>query len=225
MLSNRVDLSVFHPQPSLTPNDTINSRRAAEQAILRVSALAKRYPGGYRVLFVGRRRRQKNWDTVMRSLADLGPQYTGIFVGRGPKAPMIELAAQLGISKRVHLIDHVPNQELKYFFWLADVFCVPSRWEGFGIVFIEAMASSGAVVVTSDIAPMNEFVINRENGLLVAAYENSMAVAHSIKRAATDIKLRKLIRAKARRSVARRFGKEHVDRWEVGLYRGVLDQE
>ena len=223
MLSNRVDLKVFHPQPGLKSNDNAAKRRHVEYATARVSALAKQYPGNRRVLFVGRRRRQKNWDTVMRSLADLGPQYTGIFVGRGPRAPMVALAAKLGISQRVHLIDHVPNEELKYYFWLADVFCVPSRWEGFGIVFVEAMASSGAVVVTSDIAPMNEFLEHGENGILVSAFENSMAVAHAVKRAATDIKLRKKIRANARRSVAERFGKTHVDRWEVGLYRGVLD--
>jgi glycosyltransferase involved in cell wall biosynthesis/GR25 family glycosyltransferase involved in LPS biosynthesis len=223
MFSNRVDLDVFHTQPGLKPNGSAEKRRAAEYAIARVSALAKQYPGKHRVLFVGRRNRQNNWDTVIRSLADLGPQYTGIFVGRGPKAPMVALAAKLGISRRVHLVESVPNEELKYFYWMADVFCVPSRWEGFGIAFIEAMASGGAVVVTSDIAPMNEFFEHGENGMLVGAFENSMALAHAVKRAATDVKLRKKIRKNARRRAAQRFGKGHVDRWEVGLYRGVLD--
>ena len=44
--------------------------------------------------------------------------------------------------------------------------CVPSRGEGFGIVFIEA-AACGSVIVTSDIAPMNEFLTNGVNAIFV----------------------------------------------------------
>jgi glycosyltransferase involved in cell wall biosynthesis len=237
MFSNRVDLSVFRPQPIAQSDLVAASQKdnneqqytaykksaAVEDAAARVTALAKRFPGKFRVLFVGRRQRQKNWDTVMRCLATLGPNYVGIFVGRaGPKEPMLALAAELGISHRVHIIASVPNEELPVFFWMADVFCVPSRWEGFGIVFVEALACAGAVVVTSDIAPMNQFVEHNVNGLLVGDFESGDAVAREVRRAATDVELRRKVRANARASVARRFGKEYVDAWEVRLYRGVL---
>lgn len=222
MFSNRVDMSVFHEQPTISTANNSDSRQIAELASARVSKLGRQFKGKHRVLFIGRRRSQKNWDTVMHSLASLGRDYTGIFIGRGPKEPLLALASELGILQRVHLIDNVPNDELKYYFWLADVFCVPSRWEGFGIVFIEALASSGAVVVTSDIAPMNEFLENEENSLLVKQYENSTALARAITRAATDIELRNKIRTNARPSIVERFGKQYVDRWEIGLYRGVL---
>ncbi len=99
---------------------------------------------------------------------------------------------------------------------------VPSRWEGFGIVFLEALAC-GAMVVTSGIPPMTEYITDGENGLLVDDYEDPDALAAVIRRACTDDTLREAIRARAPESVAR-FERERVDALEVEYYERALSE-
>ena len=79
-------------------------------------------------LHVGRLTEQKNLDTLIRSLAILGPEYTGIFVGKGPKAHYESLATEWGALDRCYFIESVPNAELAEFYSFADCFCTPSRW-------------------------------------------------------------------------------------------------
>ena len=100
MLSNRVNLNVFRPQ-----SDSTTTREQAAKRSARVNELAILYPGRYRILFVGRRQEQKNWDTVMRALSVLGDDYVGIFVGRGPRAKLIEYATERNLMKQVYLVD------------------------------------------------------------------------------------------------------------------------
>ena len=208
MFSNRVDNTIFNP---LTPLRDKN----------RVALLRLQFPGEIRILSVGRRTLQKNWDTLIKALSLLGQKYVLIIVGRGDRAPLINLASDLGVADRLYLIDSVDNDNLPYYHAMADVFCTPSRWEGFGIVFIEALASGSSVVVTSDVAPMNEFITDSHNGLLVKNYEDENSLARVIERAAMDEDLRTSILNNAPHSV-RQFSKDYVDRWEVMLYRMFL---
>jgi D-inositol-3-phosphate glycosyltransferase len=158
---------------------------------------------------------------LIKALSLLGQKYVLIIVGRGDRAPLINLASDLGVADRLYLIDSVDNDNLPYYHAMADVFCTPSRWEGFGIVFIEALASGSSVVVTSDVAPMNEFITDSHNGLLVKNYEDENSLARVIERAAMDEDLRTSILNNAPHSV-RQFSKDYVDRWEVMLYRMFL---
>jgi glycosyltransferase involved in cell wall biosynthesis/ubiquinone/menaquinone biosynthesis C-methylase UbiE len=197
-LSNRVDLSVFRPIDDA-------AGKAAWQA---------RFPGRYRVLHVGRRAKQKNLDTLIRALGALGPDYVGVFVGQGDALPFRALAAEVGAA--CHFVDAVPNAELARWYAFADVMCTPSRWEGFGIVFAEALAS-GALVVTSDVAPMNEFVTHEQDGLLVERFEDPDAIAAALRRATEDAALARRLRAAAP-AAAKPFGKQAVDARERGFY-------
>ena len=217
MLSNRVNLNTFSQQTIST-----TTREEAAERAARVGTLAMRYPGKYRLLFIGRRQTQKNWDTVMRTLNVLGDDYVGIFIGKGPRAPMVKYAKEWNVTSQVYLVDTVESEELKYYMWLSDVFCVPSRWEGFGIVFVEAMAT-GSVVITSNIAPMNEYVDHLVSGLLVKELENENKLAKVVKLGVHDHQLRKKLQTNAVLAAAR-FSKEDIDRWEVSLYRMVVGE-
>ncbi len=179
--ANRVDMDVFRPLRD-------EARR---------QAFEKRFPGKHRVLLVGRLSEQKNQDTLLKALALLGEDYTVLFVGKGDRQPYLDLAKTLGIAARCAYVESVPNEELADYYNFCDCFCTPSRWEGFGIVFIEALACE-AVIVTSDKAPMNEFIKDGESGVLVRDYENPAALADAIRRAVTDQDLRARLKAKAR---------------------------
>lgn len=197
-LPNRVDLDVFRPIDD-------PAAKAAWQA---------RFPAQYRVLHVGRRSTEKNLETLIRALALLGPDWGGVFVGRGDDAPYRALAAEVGA--RCWFVDAIPNAELAAWYSFADVMCTPSLWEGFGIVFVEALAC-GALVVTSDQAPMNEFVAHERTGLLVERYRDPDALAATLRRAAEEPELAARIRGAAR-AAALPFARPAVDALERSIY-------
>ena len=204
LLPNRVDTELFAP----CPDEVFRAR------------LAKRYGGRYRLLHIGRKTPQKNLDTLIRALALLGGEYVGLFVGGGDDKPYRVLAAELGVAHRCHFIQSIPNSDLPLYYSNCDCFCTPSRWEGFGIVFIEALAC-GAAVVTSDIAPMNEFITGGEQALLVRDFENPAALAEAVRAICCDADLRARLTRRAP-SAAAPFERSAVDAREAALYHWFL---
>src|SRR5262249_12921035 len=70
-----------------------------------------------------------------------------LIVGDGDDRPRLEaLATECGVAERVRFVGLVRAEELPDYFRLADVFVMPSTGEGFGIVFLEAMASGVPVI-------------------------------------------------------------------------------
>jgi len=59
----------------------------------------------------------------------------------------------------------VPREELIGMYQASDVAVLPSKWEGLGLTFLESMAC-GLSIITVDAPPMNEFVIDGDNGYL-----------------------------------------------------------
>jgi hypothetical protein len=94
--------------------------------------------------------------------------------------------------------------------------CTPSRWEGFGIVFIEA-AACGAAIVTSDIAPMNEFLTNDVSACLVQRFEDPQVLARAIRRVCEDQPYRNAICAGAVKA-SEPFDRRVIDTLETAFY-------
>ena len=86
----------------------------------------------------------KGHDRVIRTLPRLlsqHPETIYLIVGDGDDRPRLEsLAVECGVAEKVQFAGLVPPEELPDYFRLADVFVMPSTGEGFGIVFLEAMA-------------------------------------------------------------------------------------
>jgi len=204
ILPNRVNFSVMHPYSKDELDDLNNN-----------------YPFKYKILHVGGKSRVKNLDTLIKVLEILGDEYCLLAVGRGDEEKYVKLAEELGVRKQCYFIQSIKNEELALYYSWADCMCTPSRWEGFGIVFIEALACK-AIVVTSDIVPMNEYIVNKENGLLVKDYENPQALAETIKLACTNKQVREQLKENARKSVER-FEKHKIDNLELIYYKKVLE--
>ena len=205
LLPNRVDLSVFRPNA------------APEQR----ADLERGFPPGRRILLVGRATRQKNRDTVIRALRQLPPEYRLIAVGRGDLEADRALARSEGVLDRVHLVESVANHELPAWYAFADCVCIPSRWEGFGIAFIEA-AACGAAIVASDLPVLRSLLRHEHDALLVTELEDPAAIARAVRRACEDPELRARLRANALAAAAP-FAKEAVDAREVALYRELIE--
>jgi len=171
-------------------------------------------------LHIGRKSKQKNLDTLIKTLKILGSEYCLIAIGIGDTDEYEKLAEVEGVMQQCYFIDSIPNTELPIYYSWADCMCTPSRWEGFGVVFIEALACE-AIVITSDIAPMNEYIEHMENGLLVKDYERPQALAEMVKLACNDKQLRERLKKNARKT-ADRFEKSAIDRLEVDYYKKIL---
>lgn len=203
ILPNRVDRNRFRPDS----NDP------------QVAVLRERFPWRYPIVHVGRRSHEKNLDTVIAALGQLGPEYGLLAIGPGDPGPYRAQAAALGVSDRCHFMDPIPNEALpSYYRWCACL-CGPSRWEGFGLVLIEGM-TCGARVVTSAIAPMTEYIQDAVNGILVKEYEEPKAMVAAVVRACEDPVMRNL--GQAARESTQRFATEVVDALEVEYYREAL---
>lgn len=104
---------------------------------------------------VGRLEQEKDQATLLKSLPYLETAHL-LLIGDGPMRDQLqELASRLGVTHRVHFLGRrtdVPNL-LK----IADVYVQPSRWEGFGIATLEAMAA-GVPVVVSRVAGLKDVV-------------------------------------------------------------------
>jgi len=65
------------------------------------------------------------------------------------RAELEEKISKLGLQEKVILSDSLPDEEMPDFYRAADVFCLPSRYEPFGMTAIEAMACGTPTVVTT----------------------------------------------------------------------------
>ena len=184
--------------------------------------LNKRFGVGKHILHVGRKSQQKNLDTLIRSLQFLPESVSCVFVGSGESQKYEELAEELNVRGRCYFLESVDKKELPYWYSWCDCFCVPSRWEGFGMVFIEA-AGCEASIVTSNIAPMNEYLIHGENAILIDEYEDPTKIAQGIKTVLQGGCEIQQMRKNAR-LVGLNFSKDKVDREEINIYKKVIRQ-
>jgi phosphatidylinositol alpha-1,6-mannosyltransferase len=135
VLSNTFD-PLFKPGPK--PAYLVDCHAAyGKRVLMTIARLAagERYKGHDRVISV-----------LPRVLAE-HPETIYVIVGEGNDRPRLEaLAEECGVRDTVRFAGGVPAVELPDYLRLADVFVMPSVGEGFGIVFLEAMASGIAVI-------------------------------------------------------------------------------
>lgn len=90
-------------------------------------------------------------DTVIRALPLLPEHVSFLIYGSGPEEGMLrELAVTLGVSERVRFMGQATHAELPLILSACDIFVRPSRSEGMGNSFIEAMAAGLPVIATQE---------------------------------------------------------------------------
>jgi glycosyltransferase involved in cell wall biosynthesis len=115
--------------------------------------------------------RYKGHDMVLCALARLSEVEPGlcyIIAGEGEyKKSLMQMAAELGVSDRVYFPGFIPSAELPDYYRLCDLFIMPSTKEGFGIVFMEAMAA-GKPVIGGNVDGSADALADGELGVLVS---------------------------------------------------------
>jgi glycosyltransferase involved in cell wall biosynthesis len=155
------------------------------------------------VLSVAHMYPRKNLGALLRAYAglrDAGVPFQGWIVGDGPSRRTWErLRDRLGLRQQVTFLGTVSRRELIHRYRTASLFCLPSRQEGFGIVFLEAMAC-GLPIVAARAAAIPETVAEGEVGLL-ADPDDPAELAGALTRLLEDAALRRALGAAGRRRV------------------------
>jgi len=151
VVPNGVDLARFRPPD-----------RAAVRAEVR--ARHGYAPDDLVLLFVGKEFRRKGLAPAVDALAGLPEHVRLLVVGGDDPAPYAARARAHGVRHRVTWVGH--SARVEDYFSAADLFVLPTLYESFGLVAIEA-AAAGVPVVTTRVSGIEEYVVDGVNGRFV----------------------------------------------------------
>ncbi|MBI2724246.1 MAG: glycosyltransferase [Chloroflexi bacterium] len=151
-----VDLDLFSPMPKELARRRLGLR-----------------DGERIILFVGRVEPLKGIDILINAAAQLheDENFAVLIVGGDARAEtqirdLRELAARLGVDHHISFVGAVEHDELPLYYNAADVCVVPSHYESFGLVAVEAMAC-GTPVVASRVGGLTSTIMDGETGYLI----------------------------------------------------------
>jgi mannosyltransferase len=133
-------------------------------------------PGRFGVAIFGRVRHQKGTDLFVNAMCRLLPKfpdYTAVIIGAATSDQtrfarhLKGIIAAAGLSERIRFLGERPAAEIPFWFRRISIVVAPQRWEGFGLVPLEAMASGCAVVATR-VGAAHHIIVNEHTGYLVS---------------------------------------------------------
>lgn len=156
------------------------------------------------VLFVGNLLPHKNLLRLLDALAILARRVHARLMIRGDGQPrhvreIQERVETLGLASRVEFVPYTTPSELCRLYRRARVFVLPSRYEGFGLTALEAMAC-GTPVVAGNVASVPEVV---GDAAILVDPEDTVELSEALYRVFTDGELRRELRARGLRRAAR----------------------
>lgn len=138
-----------------------------------------------RLLYVGRFDPMKGLDDLLKSLASLPPSLPfrlELVGGDGPQSKehrrLEKLCESLGLARKTRFAGPLPQNLLVERYRQNDVVVVPSRYESFGLVALEALAC-GTPVAATRVGVMEEVIVEGHNGALAEKGESGLAEAIS----------------------------------------------
>lgn len=174
------------------------------------------------LLFVGQVTPRKGYDLVVRALPALVATYpyASLLVVSGinqaQREHLMSLAEQVGVAQHVHLLGYLPDATLVNLYRASDVLLFPTRYEGFGLPLLEAMAAE-CPLITTDIPVVREIVQHEENGILIP-YGDVAALAQAATRLLGDQALRQRLIAGGRTALCERYTEERLIARVEGVY-------
>jgi glycogen(starch) synthase len=174
------------------------------------------------ILFVGRLVPRKGVDILLRALPQVIREMDVrlVLAGSGNQRDYQQLAQSLGISDKVIFLGHVPDDTLSLLHSSCDLFVLPSRLEGLGIVIIEAMAA-GKPIIATNAGGIPELIESGKNGILIEIGEEK-ELASAIIQMLGDKSLSRAIGENNREKVRERYSWEVAARQAERLYSDLI---
>jgi glycosyltransferase involved in cell wall biosynthesis len=177
------------------------------------------------VLFCGRLALQKGPDLLIEAIPSIlryNANVKFIFAGDGDMRGSLELRArQLGVVNAIRFLGYRNGKELIHLFKLAEVVCVPSRNEPFGIVVIEAWSAHKPVVVTQIGGPA-EYVEHEVNGLKI--YPNPDSIGWGVRTMLSNFDRARWMGHNGRKAVEERFTWDIIVEQTLAVYHEICPE-
>ena len=187
--------------------------------IARVNSITAEYNRPI-ILAVGRLVYYKGFEYLIGAMKDV--EASLVIVGRGPrKKELLQLASDLGVARKVTILDQV--EDVQPYYHAAEIFVLPStaRSEAFGIVQIEAMAA-GKPVVNTELATGVPFVSQHGRTGLTVPPANRQALAEAMNRLLDNPELRRQYGYAARQRAQQEFNLADMVSRTLDVYRATI---
>jgi glycosyltransferase involved in cell wall biosynthesis len=172
------------------------------------------------ILFVGRLAGRKGLDMVVEAFDTISKEDRKVrlaIVGTGPRTGMVRKEAKSrGFEDRMTMCGTVDLKELARYYATADVTLFPSRWEGFGLIPLESMAS-GTPCVSTRVGAADDIITDGVDGYLVDVDDHEALAEKAMKVLKSPDKRETMGRA-ARKKVEDNFTWSHTGRAYYKLY-------
>lgn len=147
------------------------------------------------------------------------PNIKCLVIGEGPERKSLERRMKkLKLENNILFLGHIAQNDLPLYFAISDMFARPSRSEGLGSSFLEAMAA-GVPVIGTPVGGIVDFLKDRETGY-AAEPENPDSVAHNMHEILDNPKEAGMIVRRARELVQRNYSWEIVGK----MMRNIFDK-
>ncbi len=176
------------------------------------------------ILSIGRLEHEKGMDLVIQAFGRIRNEIPGAslrIVGKGPLEPMLrEMASKVNVGENIHFLGKLTPVQLLAELHQAKIMAVASRFEAFGVVFIEAMSTGLPVLAAKSGGP--DTFITEMAGKLVES-DSVSAVYDGLKHIHTHYE--DYDPASIRKYVEDHFSREAVVRKYTGLIRKICDDK
>jgi glycosyltransferase involved in cell wall biosynthesis len=180
--------------PGLRQSDIFELPNPVDAAAVRAEAAGGAPPSAdFRVVAAGRLAHQKGFDLLIKAMSiaasRLERPWQLTILGEGPcRSELGDRIRRSGLDERVRLAGHVANPYREI--GGSDLFVHPARWEGFGMVLVEALCLGVPVLATDCPGGPREILALGSAGMLVPS-DDPQALAAGIVQAATNPGLRR----------------------------------
>jgi len=177
------------------------------------------------VLFIARFTKQKQPLAMIEAFKEARESVPGmhlLMVGDGElKAEAVQLSADLGLDD--HITFQAFRQDVPDVLAAADIFVLPSLWEGLPIGLLEAMAM-GKAIIASDVDGTGEVVKDGENGVLIQTGRLVPALTEALVNLGQDREMQKNLQDRAIETISGRYNVTKMTREIETIYNTVLNK-
>lgn len=218
--------------PLAVVQNGVNIRRLQDVDSLRVQEVRNKFPANTEFVFsLGRLDLDKGHEILILAFKQVlrqRPSARLLIGGDGPyRNRLVELCCSLELEDSVCFLGNVSDADLPTYYGLCDVFAMPSksesRWEGFGLVFLEANYYEKPVIGGGE-GGVVEAIANGETGYLVDP-RNASDVAEAIEKLLHDKTLQTKLGRSGRQRVLGYFNSQRMAKETLGVLMDNLTQK
>ena len=206
------------------------SRTFDEKTIGKMKQMLGKKEGDAFIITTSRLVQKNGVDDLIMSLRSLDAHIKLLILGTGPDEEKLKLLAKkYGLGARARFLGHIALEDVPQYLAVSDIFCRPSRSEGFGSSFVEAMAA-GIPVIATPVGGIGDFLFDPEKNPdkeptgIFCAVDDPKSIAHAVRYVLDDHAIRTKIVANAKRLVVEQYDWDLIGKRMEGVFDGIIGE-